>query len=442
MGRRTDFYFASIKLSESLHLSASALWVLLAGTRKDSVARTCFERSWVERFGGARAIATASGRSGLYALLKAMTIGSGDEVLVTGFTCEAVPEPIQFLGARPIYVDIDRRRFAMDPAAAARAITPRTKVLIIQHTFGIPAPTEPLIALARKHGLYVIEDCALALGSQNGGKWLGGAGDAAVFSFELSKTVTAGWGGLVQINHQGKSLAECVCAVRDRGGSVNRLTGSRRLFQAGLSGVLYRPEILAYCERAIGALFLVGVFGRSATQGDGSAPPQQYIAAPADVQWRILSGQLERLDGILLARKHMAALYQDVLTQCGCGVVIPAELNDVSLIRFPLLVRQPKRFAQAFARRGVEIGRWFSQPVAVSTGHCMSRYSYQPGLCPNAEYVASHIVNLPLHERMNKQDMTVAVSCLDQYLRQYQEEREFVAASLETAMQSEAVTRL
>ena len=375
-------------------------------------------------------MATPTARSGLYALLAAMDVGPGDEVLVTGFTCEAVAEPILLRGALPVYVDIDARSYAMDPDAVAAAITPRTRSVIIQHTFGLPAPMEAIVALARQHGLTVIEDCALALGSRIDGHWLGGSGDAAIWSFELSKTITVGWGGIVQINRD-RELASRVRRLRDDAGILGRRTASRRLLQAGLSGLLYRPEVVAFTGYAITCLFRLGVFSRSATSMHGATPPPDYLAGPDDRQWRVLASQLARVETILEASRRTAERYQSVLDHHGCGSVIPQNLSSgVCLIRFPLQVRNRERFTKFFERVGLEVGNWFSQPVSCS-GAEPERYGYHRGDCPTAERVAAHVVNLPVHARMSEQDVEVAVSCLDRYLADYPDEREFVSAALD-----------
>jgi perosamine synthetase len=429
IGRSTNFYFAPLTLSQSLAALGGAAAVLLRGVRQEQPARARFEAEWCKKTGALAAVAMPSARSGLYALLEALQIGNGDEVLVTAFTCEAVPEPIRFRGARPVYVEIDRRRFAMDPQAARAAITPRTKAIIVQHTLGLPAPLDELRSLAKEHGLAVIEDCALALGSQRNGRWLGASGDAAIFSFELSKTNTAGWGGMVQVNHD-PALAARVRAIRDGGGVLARRTASRRLLQTGLSGLLYAPWLARVSGKVIQLLFALNLFGRSATREHGGGPPPEYLAAPPASQWRLLSGQLARIDRTMQRRQHIAAAYQAVLDRHGCGRVLATDDAGVRLIRFPLLVADRQRFVQAFEKIHVEIGRWFSQPVSCSTGRSMSQYGYVPGTCPVAEFTAAHIVNLPAHERMSDADVALTAACLDGYLARHADEREFIAAAL------------
>lgn len=429
IARATSLYFAALTPSDCVRLLARVPGVLLRGARAAGPARARFERQWCGRTGAAAAVATPSARSGLYALLAALDIGAGDEVLITGFTCDAVPEPVVFRGARPVYVDIDARTYAMSAAAAAAAITPRTKLMIIQHTFGLPARTAELVGLARRHGLAVIEDCALALGSRVDGRWLGTAADASVWSFELSKTLTAGWGGLIQINGDA-ALADRVRAIRDQAGGLKRGAAARRLLQAGLSGLLYRPTVIRAGGYAVALLFRLGVFQPSATRGRGVGVPGDYLAAPDDRQWSVLERQLTRLDDVLDASLRAVARYNVVLAKHGCGGAWIGALcqHGVRLGRFPLQVRNRDRFTAAFAAAGIEVGRWFSRPVSCSASAAPEDYGYHAGDCPVAERASAHIVNLPLHARMSPADVETAAACLDRYLAEHADEREFVAA--------------
>ncbi len=115
------------------------------------------------------AFAFDSGRTSLFAILSALNLSSTDEVLLQTYTCVAVPEPILWVGSKPVYVD-SLDDFTMDPKDLEQKITSKSRVLIIQHTFGTPAHLEELLLIARRHNLFVIEDCAHALGAEYKGK--------------------------------------------------------------------------------------------------------------------------------------------------------------------------------------------------------------------------------------------------------------------------------
>jgi dTDP-4-amino-4,6-dideoxygalactose transaminase len=137
------------------------------------------------------AIALANGTDALHLALRAAGIGAGDEVITTPFTFVATASAIVHAGARPVFADIDPRSFNLDPAAVAAAITPRTRALLPVHLFGQPADMQPLLALAQRHGLAVIEDCAQSFGAALGGVATGALGLAGTFSFYPTKNLGA-----------------------------------------------------------------------------------------------------------------------------------------------------------------------------------------------------------------------------------------------------------
>src|SRR5262245_18494440 len=155
-----------------------------------------FERAFAEAVEVPHAASFGSGRVALWAILHALGIGAGDEVIVPGYTCVAVPNAVRFAGARPAYADIDPRTFNLTANSCERVPTPDARALVVGHTYGLPAPMEELRTLANRHRLHLIEDVAHALGSTYRGKPAGSSGHAAFFSIEHSKIITTGLGGV------------------------------------------------------------------------------------------------------------------------------------------------------------------------------------------------------------------------------------------------------
>jgi dTDP-4-amino-4,6-dideoxygalactose transaminase len=153
----------------------------------------------VARYHGVpHAIGVANGTDALLLALRALGIGAGDEVITTPFTFIATAEVAGLLGAVPVFVDVDPKTFNIDPALIEKAVTKRTKAIIPVHLFGQPCDMDPILAVAKKHGLKVIEDCAQAFGARYKGKIAGTLGDAACFSFFPSKNLACyGDGGMV-----------------------------------------------------------------------------------------------------------------------------------------------------------------------------------------------------------------------------------------------------
>lgn len=156
-----------------------------------------FEAEIAKRLGVEHVLAVSNGTVALHLALLALGVGPGDEVLVPNLTFAATINTVIQVGATPVIVDVDPHSWNMDPAAAAAAITPRTRAIMPVHLYGQPAEMDALMALADRHGLFVVEDAAEAMGSAYKGKCCGAIGDAGTFSFFSNKLITTGEGGAV-----------------------------------------------------------------------------------------------------------------------------------------------------------------------------------------------------------------------------------------------------
>ena len=152
-----------------------------------------FEKSFADYLGVSYAYSFFGGRIGLSAILYALNITEGDEIILPGYTCVVVPNAIIYRGARPVYVDIDPSTFNLDPSKIEEKITERTKAIIIQYTYGLVPNIKPILDIAQKYNLRVIEDCAHALGAEYKGKKLGTFGDAAFFRTSSQKLYQQEW---------------------------------------------------------------------------------------------------------------------------------------------------------------------------------------------------------------------------------------------------------
>ncbi|MCG2712349.1 MAG: DegT/DnrJ/EryC1/StrS family aminotransferase [Candidatus Omnitrophica bacterium] len=155
-----------------------------------------FEREFAEYIGCRFAIAVSSGTTALHCALIALGVGVGDEVLAPNYTCRSILNAVQYANAKPVLCDVDKRTFNILPQEACKKKTSRTKAVIIAHMFGCPASVKEF----RKIGVPIIEDCAQSIGAEYNGKLAGSFADMAIFSFEGTKTITTGEGGMVTTN--------------------------------------------------------------------------------------------------------------------------------------------------------------------------------------------------------------------------------------------------
>ncbi len=179
-------------------IDAAVLQVLASGQYIGGKAVQNFESAFASYIGTAEAVGCNSGTDALYLALRALDIGAGDEVIVPSFSFFATAEVVSMTGAKPVFVDIDAAGFLLDLDRVEAAITPQTKVIIPVHLFGQPVDMASLMAIARAHGLYVIEDCAQATGAEWAGRKVGSWGDFGCFSFFPTKNLGAcGDGGAI-----------------------------------------------------------------------------------------------------------------------------------------------------------------------------------------------------------------------------------------------------
>jgi len=161
---------------------------------------TEFEASFAQYCGTREAVACSSGTAGLHLLVQAFGIKPGDEVITTSFSFVASANCSLMEGAKPVFVDVDPATWNIDPGLIERAVTARTKAIIPVDVFGQVADMDPILAIAKRHDLYVIEDSCEALGGRYKGKPAGSLGDAGVFAFYPNKQITTGEGGMIVTN--------------------------------------------------------------------------------------------------------------------------------------------------------------------------------------------------------------------------------------------------
>jgi perosamine synthetase len=198
-----------------------------------------FEAKFAELCNVEHAIAVSNGTTALHLAIAALGIGSGSEVLVQTLTNMATAFAVSYVGAIPVPVDVDSRTWNIDPTLIKAKITDKTKAIVVVHLFGHPVDMDPILEIAREHGLPVIEDCAEAHGARYKGRVVGGLGDIGCFSFYANKIITTGEGGMVTTNNS--ALAQKIRAMKSLGyGTKNSK------FDHDLIGFNYRmPNIVA-----------------------------------------------------------------------------------------------------------------------------------------------------------------------------------------------------
>jgi perosamine synthetase len=199
-----------------------------------------FESVFAARQGGGRAVTTAYGRMAAYYILKALDLPPGSEVIFPALTFWVVPEMARSLGLHPVFVDVDPLTFNLRPDALQAAINPRTRAIVPTHVYGLPCDMDEIMALARAHGLRVVEDCAHSLGATYRGQPVGTFGDAALFSFQVLKPLNTCGGGIAFTRDEELGRRIAALAEAEPWSSEERVL--KRIRLGKLERALMRPK--------------------------------------------------------------------------------------------------------------------------------------------------------------------------------------------------------
>lgn len=311
-------------------------------------------------------VATSSGTAGLHLVLKALDFEPGDEIITTPFSFIASANCILYVGAKPVFVDIDPRSLNLDPARVEAAITDKTKAILGVEVFGNPAHMQKLQQIANAHEIPLIEDACEGLGGESGGQPIGSFGRAAVFGFYPNKQITTGEGGMIVTDDD--RLAGLCRSLRNQGRAQTE-------FAAG--GAWLAHERLGYNYRLSEIACALGI------------------------------AQMQRLDEILAARRRVAGFYMSKLMDCE-DVILPNVDNAEQMSWFVFVVRLNDQFGHVERDRiitGVrrhDVGAANYFPCIHLQPHYRERYGYDEGDFPIAESVAQRTIALPFYNRMDE----------------------------------------
>jgi len=345
-----------------------------------------FEQDFSVFFGNhVESVAVNSATAGLHLALEAVGIGPGDEVITTTHTFTATAEVIRYLGADPVFVDIDPQTFNIDPAKIEQAISTRTKAIVPVHFAGLACDMPTILAIAKRHGLKVIEDAAHALPTTCDGSTVGTlASDATVFSFYATKTITTGEGGMI---------------------------------------VTANPEIAARCR----TMRLHGI-SRDAFDRYTSTKPSWYyeVVAPGfkynmtDIAASIGIHQLKKTLQFQRRRADMAAIYDEMLHDL--PIILPphAVAGDTHawhlyVLRLKLDSRVTRdRFIELMAEKGIGTSVHFI-PLHLHP-YWRDRYSLTSDQFPQSQHLFEQSVSLPIYTKMTSNDQERVISAIREIL--------------------------
>lgn len=337
------------------------------------------------------------GRVALYAILEAMGVGSGDEVVMPAYTCVVVPNAVIYRGATPVYVDIELSSFSVRPETVAKALGSATKVLLCQNTYGLSAHVDELVDLCRSRGIYTIEDCTHGYGGTYKGKPNGSWCDAAFYSSQWNKPFSTGVGGYALVENPKLSakiearLAELPPPSIKTQAMLWMLLKVRHLVNPST----YYALVSAYRYLSKRNLVTGSSTGDELT---GTKMPEDYLLGMSGVQMKAIDKALKKLPALKALRKANGAYYTAKLAAHGLNHVAPALHDDHLFLKYPLLVHDRVEFVARAQVAKIPLGDWFCSPLHPVEGN-LRQWSFDFDQYPNAVFAASHVVNLPTDTR-------------------------------------------
>lgn len=336
----------------------AVLDVLDSGMLAQGPRTAAFEEAFAAVCGVRHAIATSSGTTALHIALLAHGIGPGDEVITTPFTFIASVNSILFTGATPRFVDIDPETFNINPDLIAAAITPRTRAIMPVHLYGYPCDMDPIIALAQRHNLHIVEDAAQAIGAAYNGRMTGSFGTGC-FSLYATKNVMAAEGGMITTDDD--ALARRCRMIRNHG-------MERR----------YYHDILGYNFRI------------------------------SDLHSAIGLAQLQRLQSFTAQRRHNAAYLNKHITAVRTPTVRPG--YDHVWHQYTVRLRPHQNREQALAQlTAAGIGTGIFYPLPAHKQPHLQQMGLDRAHLPVAEQLAQEVFSLPVHPQLSQADLQTIV---------------------------------
>ncbi len=370
------------------------------------------ETRFAEYHGVKRAWAVGSGREALYVILKSLNLKPGEEVILQSFTCMVVVNSIVWNGLKPVFCDIDES-YNLSADALRAKITSKTRAVIVQHTFGIPAQLDKIRKICHERGLILIEDCAHALGADIAGRKVGTMGDFGFYSLGRSKVISAVSGGMIICNNEKylSGLDSLYSKLADKPVSLilQNLLHPLICSIAKPTYGIWIGKLLMVIGQKLKLLSFEVTKAEKLGVSEGVFPTKMPNALA-----KLALIQFQLLDNFNKHRRYLSKIYFDGL-KVGSNLSDPDKYTGAIYLRYPLLVTAARPLLLAAKNAGIILGDWYSTPVAPpDIDHVKS--GYQNGENPSSEKVCLEIINLPTQQNISESDAERIINFLNNYV--------------------------
>jgi len=409
----------SISLSPSVEKDDVKLalnFVIRPWLWKNGKAAKQLEDEFKKYLGVRYAFSFNSGRSAFYAILRALNFNKGEGVLLQAFTCNAVPNPVLWADLQPIYVDCNEDDFNVSASDLKAKINTKTRAVVVQHTFGLPANMDEIRAICAENNLILIEDCAHSLGAEYNNVLVGSQSKAAFFSFSRDKIISSVYGGMAVTNDE--AVAKKIEELQKDFGKPS----SCWVFQQLLHPILLQYIILPiYSFLDLGKLLLVfsqitHVLSKAVSWKEKRGlRPDYFPKALPNAMAALALNQFGKLERFNAKRQEMANFYYEQLKDTKFGLPAKFDNRKSAFLRFTVKHKEANEILyQAWHKQNILLGDWYTTAIAPFDTN-LADMLYTPGTCPNAEYLAKRTLNLPTHINISQKDANRIVNFLKKW---------------------------
>jgi len=371
------------------------------------------ENEFKNYLGAKYAFSFNSARSALFVLLLSLDLEKNSEVLTQAFTCNAAINPILWAGLNPKYVDCQENDFNISIQDLKEKINKKTKVLIVQHTFGLPADMDKILEISKNHNLILIEDCAHSLGAEYKGKKVGTFGKASIFSFSRDKVISSVYGGMLVTNDD--FLAQ---RIKNHYQKIKQ-PSYFWIFQQLLHPLLMNWFVLPiYNFINLGKLFLIlsqvfHLLSKAVQKKEKKGMKPFYFPKKMSNALAVLAlHQFQKLEKFNRHREKVASFYYQKLKNT--SYELPFSFPERKNIFLRFTVKHPKSHLIIFElwhKYNILIGDWYTSPIAPSDTS-LKKMRYKLGSCPVAEKLSKISFNLPTHINISEKEAQKIVDVL------------------------------
>lgn len=371
-----------------------------------------YEKKFAAMIGSGQAIAYAAARMGFYDLMRVIGIKRGDEVILLGSTCSVMVNAVLRVGATPVYSEIDPNTLGSCALSIERLITARTKMIVAQHSFGVPCDIYSISEISNRNNIFLLEDCALTLGSKINNVVVGNFGDAALFSTDHSKPINTITGGFIYTNSMILSsrlrLSQQSCS--ELSVARKKALWARFLFERKYCNIRNYStfKILEKINSIKKKLHITE--GDFLSEDNGLVCTVSYPYPAKLPTFLALIGilEIERWQFTANERSGVLKLLMDVLLECNVAAALPKAYSNNLIEIIPLRLAwcdithgELKESMKFF----LDISQfWFMRPI-VSTKINLKMLGYRAGSCPISEYIGNNIINLPCNISVDDANM-------------------------------------